>query len=66
MKDDPCHQRLFSAEHRFEPRYDRRFSDSGFKVDRGTPELVESMKETIYVRDVCRYCGATIEREGRK
>lgn len=53
--------------HNFEERYESRFlpgfegigSYRGYRIC----EYVESYKEQIYVRDVCTWCGKTVERD---
>jgi hypothetical protein len=53
---EPCIRRIGwfgpSTAHYFEPRYEC--------------QCVDSLKAKVYVRDVCRYCGATVERTPSK
>lgn len=55
-----CPNAMFGR-HQFEPRYDTTMPDDieGFE---GTLRAMESLKDKIYVRDVCVRCGQTIER----
>ncbi len=57
--------------HRFEPRYDKillsaddinkiHFDDMPLSV---AAKFIDSMIETIYVCDVCVYCGVTVYRD---
>lgn len=57
--------------HGFEPRYDEIMPEaesrkieirSASPVDR----VVGALKNKIYVLDICRYCGKTIERQADK
>lgn len=52
--------------HDFQPRYDKvlgRIEVGGIRGKGDPNELFDAMKDTIYVRDICRFCGKTIERE---
>ena len=53
--------------HSFEPRYDIVLPGPACMPDEDltdlTPELMTSLKETIYVQDVCTRCGYVVERK---
>ena len=50
--------------HCFEPRYDEvPHKTKSFEAQRATPEQIKRLLVyTVYVRDVCVWCGKTIER----
>jgi len=52
--------------HRYEARFDKRFPvgimDRLAKTG-NIPEIIEAMKETIYIHDLCTRCGHVIERK---
>jgi hypothetical protein len=53
--------------HKYQPRYDEESQlPKGFKCEGEVPpKVLNAMKakQRIYVRDVCVWCGKTIERE---
>ena len=50
--------------HKFEARYDRRLPENLNSI-RGDydEELLEALKQDIYLFDICIYCGKKIERD---
>lgn len=53
-----------NCNHKFKPRYEYRFP-AWLKTHNFRTSNIESLKEEVYVRDVCVKCGQTIERENK-
>ena len=62
MFKDKCYEG--GNKHHFEPRYDEvPHSKASVEAQRATPEQIKRLLVyTVYVRDVCVWCGKTIER----
>lgn len=52
-----------NSNHRFEPRYHLKFPERMSNIKTWDGGNVESLKEKIYVHDVCVYCGKVAKKD---